>query len=158
MRRLVARQRIERFGSAARALEIVGERWTLLIVRSALFGDVTRFSDFQRSLGVAPNILAKRLNDLVAAGILALREPKRGARPDYVLTKKGRDLMPIVVALTKWGDKWAAPDGAPVAFDHDGCGGRIEQRLVCSRCAEPAAVSDVRARVAPRFRRKLARR
>src|SRR3954447_17797158 len=87
--------------SAARALELVGERWSLLIIRDALFRGVTRFADFQRNLGVASNILASRLNDFVAADLMERRVTS--THHDYLLTDKGRDLQPVIVALTHWG-------------------------------------------------------
>lgn len=126
--------------SAARALEIVGERWSLLIVRDALFAGTTRFSDFQRSLGVARNVLATRLEWFVEAGLME-RRPSTDAAPyhDYVLTRKGRELQPVVVALTYWGDRWAAPDGPPVHFRHAGCGGPVEQHTACATCGSEVA-------------------
>ena len=93
--------------STARALEIVGERWSLLIVHHALFAGTSRFTDFQRTLGISPNILTKRLDDFVAAGIFELRRDE-GRHAEYVLTSKGRDLRPVIVALTRWGDHWAS--------------------------------------------------
>lgn len=120
--------------SAARALEAVGERWSLLIVRDALFRGMTRFSEFQRSLGVASNVLASRLESFVAAGIMEVRAPA-GAREhrEYVLTEKGLSLQPVIVALTAWGDRWAAPAGPPIVFRH-ACGGELRQRLICEAC------------------------
>src|SRR3954463_9395138 len=94
--------------SIARALEVVGERWSILIVRNALFAGSTRFTDFQRSLGIAPNILKTRLDGFVDAGIM------RRDEHEYLLTEKGRDLAPALVALTAWGDRWVAPDGPPI--------------------------------------------
>src|SRR4051794_25667494 len=88
--------------SAARTLEIVGERWSLLIIRNAMFAGATRFTDFQRSLGIAPNILTKRLADFVEAGIFELR-PGDAGHAEYQLTGKGLDLQPVIVALTAWG-------------------------------------------------------
>jgi DNA-binding HxlR family transcriptional regulator len=131
--------------SAARALESVGERWSLLIIRDALFRGTTRFSDFQRNLGIAPNILAKRLEDFVAAGIFELRT-QDSDRGEYVLTRKGSELSPVIVALTAWGDKWAAPDGPPIAYTHRDCGGRIRQSLECSSCGATPKPTDVVAR------------
>lgn len=93
--------------SAARALEIVGERWSLLIIRDALFRGFTRFSDFERTLGLAPNVLAKRLDAFVAAGNFE-RQSLDSDRREYVLTRKGLELKAVVVALTAWGDRWAA--------------------------------------------------
>src|ERR1051325_9382667 len=95
--------------SAARALELVGERWSLLIVRDAIFRGTTRFSDFQRGLGLARNILAARLDRFVEAGLMERRDSAAGSpHQEYVLTEKGRDLQPVIIALTHWGDRWAA--------------------------------------------------
>src|SRR5437764_13803820 len=101
--------------SAARALEAVGERWSLLIIRDALFRGITRFTDFQRSLGVAPNILANRLDGFVAAGLMTQHQygPSTQQR-EYLPTDKGRDLQPVIIALTAWGDRWSAPQGPPI--------------------------------------------
>ncbi|HEY2669572.1 MAG TPA: helix-turn-helix domain-containing protein [Rugosimonospora sp.] len=130
--------------SAARALEVVGERWSMLIVRDALFRGITRFSAFQRSLGIAPNILTARLDGFVAAGIMELRpHAERPAQHDYLLTEKGRDLAGVVVALTAWGDRWDAPDGPPIVFTHPECGDDVAQQLVCGTCAAvtPASIA-----------------
>jgi DNA-binding HxlR family transcriptional regulator len=94
--------------SASRALELVGERWSLLILRDAMFGGLTRFSQFQKSLGVATNVLAKRLEDFVADGLMERRQ-ELGEQAEYVLTRKGLELLPTIVALTDWGDKWVRP-------------------------------------------------
>jgi DNA-binding HxlR family transcriptional regulator len=99
--------------SAARALELVGERWSLLILRDAVFGGFTRFSQFQKSLGIATNVLAKRLEGFVAAGLM--EQPRSsGAQAEYVLTQKGLELKPVIIALTEWGDTWLRP--GPVVF------------------------------------------
>jgi DNA-binding HxlR family transcriptional regulator len=121
--------------SAARALEAVGERWSLLIIRDALFGGITRFTDFQRSLGVAPNILATRLENFVRDGLMEQRpQPDHPGQSEYVLTDKGRDLAPVIIALGAWGDRWAAPDGPPVLYSHDRCRGHITPQLTCDGC------------------------
>src|SRR5580693_7522306 len=97
--------------SVAGALSIVGDWWSLLIVRDALLG-VRRFGEFKQSLGLARNILADRLRRLVDDGVLAREGSER--RPLYRLTEKGRDLAPAVIALMQWGDRWVSRDGAPV--------------------------------------------
>jgi DNA-binding HxlR family transcriptional regulator len=135
--------------SAARALEVVGERWSLLIVRDALFGGLTRFSDFLRSLGLARNILAARLDSLVAAGVLERRPSEDSPYDEYYLTEKGRDLAPVVMALTSWGDRWAAPDGPPIIFRHGGCGGQVAQPLVCRNCQQVLHQEEVEAQPGP---------
>ncbi len=90
----------------ARALDVVGDWWTLLIIRDA-FAGVTRFGDFQKNLGVAKNILATRLKDMVEQGLLETRDV--GARSDYQLTDKGRALMPVLVTLAQWGEAHTEP-------------------------------------------------
>jgi DNA-binding HxlR family transcriptional regulator len=106
--------------SAARALELVGERWSLLILRDAMFRGSTRFSQFHKSLGLATNILSKRLEDFVAAGLMEHRPGAAGEQAEYVLTQKGLELKPTIIALTAWGDKWVRP--GPVDF-RDGADG-----------------------------------
>src|SRR5580700_7020089 len=101
--------------SVARSLEIVGEWWTLLVIREAFFG-TRRFSVFEANLGIAKNVLSDRLAKLVEAGVLE-RKPVagRGNPVDYGLTAKGRDLFPAIVALMQWGDRWIyGEEGAPV--------------------------------------------
>jgi DNA-binding HxlR family transcriptional regulator len=96
--------------SAARALDLVGERWSLLILRDAMFGGCVRFSQFQKGLGIATNILAKRLEDFVAAGLMERRQSGTPSdQAEYLLTQKGMELKPAIVALTEWGDKWVRP-------------------------------------------------
>lgn len=130
--------------SVARALEVVGERWTILIVRDAFLG-VRRFDDFQRSLGVARNVLNTRLQRLVDTGILERRRyQERPARHEYRLTDMGRDLWPAVVALMQWGDRWlGAADGAPLVVVHRECGGTITDRRTCAACGAGLDVRDV---------------
>jgi DNA-binding HxlR family transcriptional regulator len=145
LRRMLHRTYDTQVCSAARALETVGERWTLLIVRDALLG-VRRFEDFQRSLGVARNVLADRLNRLVDEGVLEKRAySARPPRHEYRLTEKGRDLWPVVHALVTWGDRHAAPDGPPRRFVHRDCGGAVSERRTCERCGAELELRDVRA-------------
>ena len=131
--------------SIARALEVVGERWTLLIVRDALFAQVTRFNDFQHNLGLATNVLKTRLDSLVAAGLMERHPSGSKERSEYWLTEKGRDLAPALIALTAWGDRWASPDGPPILYQHTNCGGSVAQALRCATCGEiPIAEVGVR--------------
>jgi DNA-binding HxlR family transcriptional regulator len=118
--------------SIARALELVGERWTLLIVRDAMFAGVTRFNDHQHNLGIATNILKTRLDALIEAGIMQ-RRTASGGQHEYVLTEKGRDLKPALIALTHWGDRWATCEAAPILYRHSRCGAQVG---VETRCAE----------------------
>jgi DNA-binding HxlR family transcriptional regulator len=135
--------------SVARALEAVGERWTLLILRDALLG-VRRFDDFQESLGIARNVLTDRLGRLVDAGVLEKRPySERPPRFEYRLTDKGRDLWPVVHALAVWGDRHDAPEGAPVRFVHRSCGGPISDRRTCEACGAAVELREVEARPGP---------
>jgi DNA-binding HxlR family transcriptional regulator len=131
--------------SAARALEIVGERWSLLILRNAMFAGMTRFTEFQKSLDIAPNVLAARLEHFAQTGLMTASETPGGYQA-YQLTKKGLDLKPVIIALTEWGDRWAAPDGAPIVYEHEECGGRVKHELYCRKCEESPRPQDVRAR------------
>jgi DNA-binding HxlR family transcriptional regulator len=131
--------------SAARALEIVGERWSLLILRNAAFAGMTRFTEFQKSLDIAPNVLATRLEHFVETGLM-VTSGGSGAHQAYHLTKKGLDFTPVIIALTEWGDRWAAPDGPPIVYEHEGCGGRVRHELYCRKCGERLRPQDVAAR------------
>ncbi|WUD66466.1 helix-turn-helix transcriptional regulator [Nocardia sp. NBC_00508] len=128
---------------------MVGEWWTLLIVRDALFG-VTRFDDFRARLGIARNVLTQRLEHLVDHGVLS-REPYQDnpVRYDYRLTPKGRSLWLVVTAMRQWGDEWAAPDGPPVQSLHTGCGHVATIEPVCSACGERVGARDLRPVLGP---------
>src|SRR4051794_37940386 len=131
--------------SVARALEVVGERWSLLILRDAFLG-VRRFDGFQEDLGIARNVLADRLGRLVDAGVLEKHAySERPPRYEYRLTDKGRDLWPVVHALAQWGDRYDAPAGPPTLFVHRGCGGAVSDRRICEACGAPLDVRDVQA-------------
>lgn len=138
--------------SAARALELVGERWSLLILRNASFAGQTRFSEFERRLGIAPNILASRLDGFVKSGLMEMRpnEEHKG-QSEYVLTEMGRDFVPVIVALTRWGDRWSAPHGPPILYEHEACGGEIGLELRCAVCDETVTPETVTARPGPGF-------
>jgi DNA-binding HxlR family transcriptional regulator len=131
--------------SAARALEIAGERWSLLILRNAAFGRMTRFSEFEKSLRIAPNVLAARLERFVEEGLMTVATGSAGHQ-EYHLTEKGLDFKPVIVALTEWGDRWAAPDGAPIVYEHEQCGHRIGFGVYCKTCAESVKAKEIMAR------------
>jgi DNA-binding HxlR family transcriptional regulator len=136
--------------SIARALEVVGERWSLLIIRDALFAGVTRFNDFQHNLGIATNVLATRLDGFVAAGLMERRaQAELPDQSEYVLTAKGRDLGPALVALTEWGDRWAAPGEPPILYRHRGCGGAVTAQAVCDVCGEVHDPAQVEVQIGP---------
>jgi DNA-binding HxlR family transcriptional regulator len=128
--------------SIARALEVVGERWTLLILRDAFLG-VTRFEHFQQRLRVAPNILTKRLRTLTEAGILERRVYQaRPERHEYVLGGRGKELFPVLLGLMHWGDEHLAPDGPPAIVRHAGCGGELDGLGRCGECGETVGADD----------------
>jgi len=144
--------------SVAQCLEVVGEWWSMLIVRDAFLG-VTRFDEFQRRLGISRNILQQRLARLVDAGVLE-RVPysDHPPRDDYRLTDKGRDLWPVLTTMRQWGDRHAAPSGPPVQVVHKACGSVSEAVLVCGSCGEVLDPRDVRAVPGPGRREVAAQR
>jgi DNA-binding HxlR family transcriptional regulator len=128
--------------SVAGALSVVGDPWTLLILRDA-FAGVRRFDDWQARLGVARNVLAARLKTLVAHGVMETRlYSDRPPRHEYVLTAKGRDLMPVLLCLKAWGDRYVYEGAEPVTQTHI-CGAGFEPRLVCDACGETVRASDL---------------
>jgi DNA-binding HxlR family transcriptional regulator len=139
--------------SVARTLELVGERWTLLIIRDAFFG-VRRFGDFAERLGIARNVLQDRLERLVAEGILEkVPYQDRPVRHEYRLTEQGRDLWPVLVSLLKYGDRHHAPDGPPMLLLHRDCGGEIDDRRICTECGAMVELGDARIVPGPGSRR-----
>ena len=129
----------------ARALEVLGERWTLLIVRDAFHG-LTRFDEFLSSLGLATNILSTRLQKLVEHGVFE----RRGTRGSYHLTQKGRDLYPVVLTLMAWADRYEeGPDGPEVLILHTSCDHEAGGSLQCEYCGDPITLSDLRLVPAP---------
>ena len=131
--------------AAALTLSVIGERWTLLVIRDILAG-LRRFDQIQGSLGVARNVLADRLERLVDEGILERRPySERPRRDEYFLTEKGLDLWPVLVSLIAWGDRhgdW--PDGPPLLIVHKDCGGRVDDRRICERCGKHLTVREAR--------------
>jgi DNA-binding HxlR family transcriptional regulator len=133
--------------SVAGTLSVIGEKWSLLVLREAFLG-VRRFADFQRILGAPKAVLTDRLATLVGAGIFA-RVPYQAdgerQRHEYRLTDKGRDLYPTVVALMQWGDRYLAePGAAPLALEHRDCGAAIRLELTCEAGPPGAGPRDVR--------------
>ena len=130
--------------SIAQTLEVVGEWWSLLIVRDALLG-VSRFDEFQERLGISRNVLNDRLTRLVAEDVLVKElYQEHPPRYDYRLTEKGRDLWQVLNAMREWGDRWSAPDGAPTDLVHRTCGEHIHVVPTCSACGEELRQRDLR--------------
>ena len=138
--------------SIARTLQLVGERWTLLILREAFYGN-RRFEQFQLRTGVARNLLATRLATLVEHGILdrqSYQEPGQRARQEYRLTAKGKELYPILVALLDWGDRHIAdPEGPAMLLHHRDCGAPVHADLRCDAGHEHLTTRDVSATPGP---------
>ena len=121
--------------SIARAVDVIGQRWTPLIVRD-LFAGMTKFEDIRRDLGIASNILAARLEELERNGVVERRQYQSApARHEYVLTDKGRDLYPVIATLLAFGDKWlSTADGPPILTMHADCGHVTTAKTVCAEC------------------------
>jgi DNA-binding HxlR family transcriptional regulator len=142
----------------ARSLERVGEWWSILILRDALHG-LTRFDQFQKSLGIAPNMLTRRLSALVDAGLLVRRRySERPPRDEYVLTARGRDFRPILVALLAWGNKHFAPEGPSVLLVDRKTGAAIEPILVDSATGRPIKEPEYAFAPGPAARERIRRR
>lgn len=131
--------------SVAKALEVIGERWSLLIVRSVMHGN-RRFSEMQTSLGIARNVLSARLDRLVEEDILERRAYMESPpRHEYFLTEKGLDLWPALIALLHWGDRYSpSPDGPRRLIVHKKCGGTVSERGICESCGKVLTARDAR--------------
>jgi DNA-binding HxlR family transcriptional regulator len=132
--------------SIAKALEVIGERWTLLIIRDAAYG-VRRFSDFVAHLGLPRPVLTERLAFLVEEGIL--RKEPVGAREEYVLTEKGQALYPVIRGLAAWGDQFYSPGGRRRIIRHLACGTVLERTGYCVQCDVFPPVGDLESTPGP---------
>jgi DNA-binding HxlR family transcriptional regulator len=134
--------------SVARTLDVLGDAWTLLVIRDAFLGR-RRFSEFAESLPIARNVLADRLAGLVEHGVLEkVRYSERPPRDEYRLTARGRELFGVIAALLAWGDRWLTPEGEAVPLDlvHLPCGTTMHAAITCEACGEPLHARDVRVR------------
>ena len=135
--------------SVAKSLELIGERWTMLVVREVFLGN-RRFDEMAARLGIARNVLTSRLQRLVEEGVLEkVRYQERPERYEYRLTEKGIDLWPIMVSLIQYGDRYYAPEGPPMILKHKGCGGLVDAHRICSTCGERLTARAVRAELGP---------
>jgi DNA-binding HxlR family transcriptional regulator len=132
--------------SVAKSLEVVGERWSLLIVRDVLNGN-RRFSTIRSSLGIARNVLSTRLQRLIDEDILERRAYQESPpRHEYFLTEKGLDLWPSLIALMHWGDRYSSgPGGPPLLVLHKACGGTVSERGICESCGDVLDARDAMA-------------
>lgn len=132
--------------SIAATLDVIGDRWTLLILRD-IFRGVRRFSQLHEDLGIAKNILSDRLQKLVDAGVLeTVQYQDRPPRHEYRLTPKGASLSPSLVALMHWGDHWYAADRPPTVLVHEDCGTALEQVTRCPHCDEEVSPAQIASR------------
>jgi DNA-binding HxlR family transcriptional regulator len=135
--------------SVAKSLELIGERWTMLVVREVFLGN-RRFDEIATRLDIARNVLTTRLARLVDEGVLEkVRYQERPERFEYRLTEKGIDLWPIMVSLIQYGDRYYAPEGPPMILKHKGCGGLVDAHRICSTCGERLTARAVRAELGP---------
>jgi DNA-binding HxlR family transcriptional regulator len=134
--------------SISRALGVVGERWTLLILRE-IFQGSSRFDELRGALGISRNVLSGRLDALVNDGVLEkVLYQDRPVRYAYRLTAKGRDLYPVLLSLLRWGDRWLSEgDRPPLTLIHRGCGKAITPETTCDHCGEPLHPQNTRARL-----------
>lgn len=129
--------------SVAKSLELIGERWTMLVIREIFLGN-RRFDQMAARLNIARNVLTARLTRLVDEGVLEkVRYQERPERFEYRLTEKGLDLWPVIVALIQFGDRYYATDGPPLILRHKRCGGRVDAHRICSECGERLTARDV---------------
>ncbi len=131
--------------SVASTLDVVGDRWTMLVIRDALYG-LRRFDEFQRDLGIARNVLTTRLQRLVENGVLEkVLYQEHPPRHEYHLTQKGRDLLPVVLTMMNWGQRYEAEDdGPPPQLHHLACGGTdVKATIVCSSCGDELHLHEI---------------
>jgi DNA-binding HxlR family transcriptional regulator len=133
--------------SIARTLDAVGEWWSPLILRDVAYG-VRRFREIQEDLGISANVLADRLATLVDEGLLETRVyQERPQRSEYLLTEKGAELIPVLLALKQWGDRWKWPDGlGPVRAVHEDCGHDVRVEVRCPHCEREVHNRELRAK------------
>ncbi|MGW6933161.1 winged helix-turn-helix transcriptional regulator [Lentzea sp. NPDC054927] len=129
--------------SIARTLDVIGEPWSPLILRDVWVG-MTRFEQLQADLGISRKVLTERLNHLVEQGVLERRPYDRRPRFEYVLTRKGTELVDLLMVMKGWGDRWLAGEaGPPVLYRHHACGEISDVELRCDHCGEPMRAGDV---------------
>ncbi len=135
--------------SIAKSLELVGERWTMLIIREVFLGN-RRFDTMASRLDIARNVLTARLTRLVEEGVLTrVRYQERPERFEYRLTEKGIDLWPVIVSLIQFGDRYYAPDGPPMVLVHMDWGGGLDEHRTCETCGARLQARDVTAQLGP---------
>ena len=136
--------------SLARSLQLIGDWWSPLIIRDLWLG-ITRFDELIEDLGISRNLLTRRLKALADSGIVERTAyQSRPVRYEYRLSQAGRDLMPAMLALTEWGDRWASlEEGRPMLFVHTKCGHQFQPQVTCSACGELISADTVTAMPGP---------
>lgn len=139
--------------SIAKSLDIIGEWWTLLIVRDIFLG-LRRFEQIRQDLGISKKVLTDRLNTLIEHDVL-FKQPLDNGFEEYRLTEKGVELHAVIVAVRQWGDKWEAPNGAPIELLHE-CGNITHAKLVCDCCGKDVTAKSVTAQPGPGAKKRKA--
>lgn len=135
--------------SIARSLEVIGDWWSPLIIRDVYLG-LDRFDDLATDLGISRGLLADRLATLVAGGVLrTVPYSTRPPRHRYALTPAGAELVPVLIALTAWGDRWRSGGVPPIRFEHDTCGAPLDARVTCATCGGEVLAGEVTPRPGP---------
>lgn len=135
--------------SIARALDVIGDRWSILILRDTFRG-IRRFEEIRRDLGIPRAVLSDRLSSLVDAGVLARRRyMDHPPRHEYRLTEMGRQLSPVLVGLMQWGDRWLSTDGPPTVLVHDPCGTEVDLAFHCDTCDADFGPTEIAGRPGP---------
>jgi DNA-binding HxlR family transcriptional regulator len=147
---MLGRDYSDQICSISRALEVVGERWTMLVLRDVVLGR-HRFDELVESVGVTRTVLSHRLRHLVGEGVLERTAyQQRPQRFTYHLTDKGRALMPVIAHLLWWGDTYyPEPAGPPRLLLHHGCGGPVQPHFACGRCGAELAAADIATEAGP---------
>jgi len=138
--------------SVARTLSVIGDRWTLMILRDCFMG-LRRFEHFEASLGITRHVLADRLKKLVDEGVLKkVPYGEAPVREEYRLTERGFELYPVVLSIVQWGDKHMADErGAPIVRRHEKCGNIVQGKMLCSDCGEELDARELTVEIGPGF-------
>ncbi len=140
--------------SVARAIEIFGDAWMLMILRETFLGN-RRFDDLQRQTGASPHSLSQRLKRLERIGVLRRESySEHPPRHEYRLTAMGRDIWPVIVSMKAWGDKWLGEGPPSIEIRHKGCDHVVMPEMACPACHAPMTAQDAQAIISPEFERE----
>jgi len=131
----------------SQALKQIGERWSILIIRDVFYG-IRRFDALQQHLGISKKVLASRLTSLQQTGIFnKVPYQQKPERFEYRLTQKGRDLLPVLLTIMHWGNRWLATDEEKLSLTHLACGEQVEPKVICSHCDKPLTPASIRTEI-----------